>query len=1161
VPPKIDAGDWTSGGSSGSTSSSRSAPQPSDTGGGLSGVIDEAQDAADDVIDEAQDVASDAADAADEALGGADEAVGGAVDAAEDAADELTGGGRDGPDREAKSTGKRTKSTSGSVESKRPGGLNAAERQDLSANFAEVSPAVSSAQQGDEARGGFAGRVEDRVISESGQRRQAENRVESRLTDPDNVNVSRLGSGAYSYTATDMTGETRRGVVRVADDPSEVRVDRGPGGTAAVEYTQQGLEEAGYNPTIEEAYGDRVERNLEERVGGDVDRSDYELSRNEDGSVAVEASGDLARRLRDARRDELRSEGGGNLNRLDQRTPDTGPAYQLRSGVRESVGRDRARREGINPSMLSDREARRLAGDVTRGEDFVIESTGGGYGARLTDDFRREEGRKAAERALEGRTGVGLDPETDIERTGEGGWRLSDAGRARVAGEGGERFGDFKVRAFGTTAEEQLSRASQWYSGAADELADSGAFRAASGTTLAAAGLEAAGRRGAADELRRATDRGARGLLMLGNVPATAKGVKEAAELPVGLVGAATEVDTRTVRDAGGERRARGTFLADDAAGESYEYVTGLGTAGGEAVAGYAGRVASDPVGEGAQAAGALAGSAAVMSGAASVSSRAGLASRAAIQPVEEAAGYGGYYATRAARGASTAQRYFPDKEPLLFSEEAAVRAGRAVYDRASRAGAAARETARGLRASGAETTSLGAPEARAGGDVPGTEAAGGQADMPEGSRLIASNAPTYGTQLLRRFGPQGGTGRLNRRGEAEFPRDSRNEPLTPAWARRFYEKGGAEAAPRAPSERLGSDQRPLGPEDYGELRTRTAEAAARSEAQEAGARQEEATRNMREASEAADEQLDDIAADVQRRREFDRTVEEQGVDLEAYREGGVPSAEAAPLQRAEVERQRDVLKEQYERERAARERQAELEQRRRGPGVGGAEARLERAQRPEARTEARSEQELRERAETRLEAGYESVAGIAVEPEVRAGTELGQEQDQRQDQRLRQRLEQRGEQRTEQEYRREQKTEQDQRLEQRQELEQRVEQEYEYEAEQRQELDWETRWETESRLERFGGRKRDRRPGEPPEPRAAPRGGSAEGRDDLAVGYLAETFAGFAGVQGAAAATGRTDLEAQGEPAFGEFLPEFTGGQAEAFGETLDIFGLGGSR
>jgi len=71
--------------------------------------------------------------------------------------------------------------------------------------------------------------------------------------------------------------------------------------------------------------------------------------------------------------------------------------------------------------------------------------------------------------------------------------------------------------------------------------------------------------------------------------------------------------------------------------------------------------------------AGLVAGAAAFRAGAA-VGPRAGTATRFALQPGEEILGRGGFAATRRLRGEETAERLFPGREPLIFSEEAALR-------------------------------------------------------------------------------------------------------------------------------------------------------------------------------------------------------------------------------------------------------------------------------------------------------------------------------------------------------------------------------------------------------------------------------------------------------------------------------------------------------
>ena len=66
--------------------------------------------------------------------------------------------------------------------------------------------------------------------------------------------------------------------------------------------------------------------------------------------------------------------------------------------------------------------------------------------------------------------------------------------------------------------------------------------------------------------------------------------------------------------------------------------------------------------------------SAGAFGAASAVGSRTGTAARFAIQPGEEILGRGGFAATRAVRGEAAAQRLFPNREPVIFSEEAVIR-------------------------------------------------------------------------------------------------------------------------------------------------------------------------------------------------------------------------------------------------------------------------------------------------------------------------------------------------------------------------------------------------------------------------------------------------------------------------------------------------------
>jgi len=77
-----------------------------------------------------------------------------------------------------------------------------------------------------------------------------------------------------------------------------------------------------------------------------------------------------------------------------------------------------------------------------------------------------------------------------------------------------------------------------------------------------------------------------------------------------------------------------------------------------------------------------LAAGGAVFRAGAAIGPRAGTATRFAIQPGEEILGRGGFAATRRLRGEETAERLFPGREPLIFSEEAALRGVQGAADR-----------------------------------------------------------------------------------------------------------------------------------------------------------------------------------------------------------------------------------------------------------------------------------------------------------------------------------------------------------------------------------------------------------------------------------------------------------------------------------------------
>lgn len=115
---------------------------------------------------------------------------------------------------------------------------------------------------------------------------------------------------------------------------------------------------------------------------------------------------------------------------------------------------------------------------------------------------------------------------------------------------------------------------------------------------------------------------------------------------------------------------------------EAGQYVADEGIVEGAAAAGATGVAAAEDIAVASinnpyRTAGQLVGSSAIMGAAAAVGPQTGLASRLAIQPGEEIIGYGGNFLTRQV-SPGAASRLFPNNEPLIFSEEAAIRTAKA---------------------------------------------------------------------------------------------------------------------------------------------------------------------------------------------------------------------------------------------------------------------------------------------------------------------------------------------------------------------------------------------------------------------------------------------------------------------------------------------------
>jgi hypothetical protein len=255
---------------------------------------------------------------------------------------------------------------------------------------------------------------------------------------------------------------------------------------------------------------------------------------------------------------------------------------------------------------------------------------------------------------------------------------LTEAGAESIQGQQSEQFGDLPIiigaRTGGGAApasrrsepgkgrrvESILEDASESFTAAiSDDTSDTAQAKAV--------GLKIEGQEELANTVQ-AIEQGTRDAAQIFNVPETALGIKEAGEFV-------------------------GFGVSEAAKGQGQEFVDESITAGQEAVSSAVEFASENPVRAGTAAVGSVALSAGAISGASRVSRPAGRGAAFAIQPGEELAGIGGFRVTRGLRGERAAQRLFPNKEPLIFSEEAAIRAGKQAVGRGRKALASSRET------------------------------------------------------------------------------------------------------------------------------------------------------------------------------------------------------------------------------------------------------------------------------------------------------------------------------------------------------------------------------------------------------------------------------------------------------------------------------------
>ena len=366
---------------------------------------------------------------------------------------------------------------------------------------------------------------------------------------------------------------------------------------------------------------------------------------------------------------------------------------QAEAELEQSLERQLAFRMNA-PAVFSGEMAPRSAGggvDLERGEDFTTSWEGTNVSAELTPGFEEEFTRKQAAEQFSRELGVDIDPAKDIAVDEEGRATLSESGKRKVQEGQPEQFGDLDWSAGLSGEADEVERAIDTLADFGGQAMDFAGDVAAFGATgsprgrinLALASQEAAIELGESGERAEVTP----GTVLEGlgatsenlqDQSASARayaGIGSGAAIPaVALQLPKTGIETA-------ELAAYGT--AETVEGRGGEFASDVGGAGVEAVEGAVDYARENPFRTGGMAVASLASSAAVMRGAASISPRAGLASRVAIQPGEEVLGYGGGALTRRVAGARAADRLFPNNEPVIFSEEFAIRQARRATRRA----------------------------------------------------------------------------------------------------------------------------------------------------------------------------------------------------------------------------------------------------------------------------------------------------------------------------------------------------------------------------------------------------------------------------------------------------------------------------------------------
>jgi len=475
----------------------------------------------------------------------------------------------------------------------------------------------------------------------------------------------------------EIAATIQQGLVESRDaltDPSDVRVDFSDG-SVSVGLTDQGQQKV----------RQRQDQQLRQQAaeGSQFDPEDFEV-REEDGQLVAELQ-----------------EGTEEAQAMQEFNETVLAASR---GVQRREQLEQAEQQAEQQAVSQVRD--QLGGNFSQGEDFEITTTITDRNtvqaqAELTDPGRQQLAVRAARNQFPNAADDLTTDDVRVTETDDGQFdvELTDSGRDKVEANQDEWFGDITEIDVGSLVGSIVGATGNPNTGIG---AIAGGFEGRSGTTVkvddelrdasdviredaiapAADATSVLTPQVAAERLltdadaenpgvaERATESFIEGAGIIVDVPGGVAGLIEAGEFIGG--GLAAGVEGR-----GGEYRDRSVEAGEQAVNAAVQ------------------QFQRRPVETGATTVGALVGTAAFSAGAARASTTAGEVAPFAFQPGEELAGYIGNRATRLV-SPRAARRLFPDNEPLLMSEEAAIRTARATARRARTTGGRAKGVLRG---------------------------------------------------------------------------------------------------------------------------------------------------------------------------------------------------------------------------------------------------------------------------------------------------------------------------------------------------------------------------------------------------------------------------------------------------------------------------------